>query len=256
MKIIGIDPAPLKKNVIFDGETFRRLSVDALKAYLDGMGEDVLVCWNAPLNRGDSHGHGGFFSRRIERFLRSRMTGMPEGLGAVGYAACPHWTVSQYCLGYPVINEASVKKEGYRFELLESGSCPGMGRYVVETQPAASLWLLLRDRVVSREWPYRGNGEFRQEIVDKLFKLPCFSSELRALKHNLEDEYRLSHDQFPRHLRRFDEGMVDAFVAWLTGRMYSENGGRAKILGDRRSGTMLLAYDREFFDAFDRYGVG
>ena len=256
MKIIGIDPAPLKKNVLFDGEAFRRLSVDALKTYLDGIGEDVLVCWNAPLNRGENNGYGGFFVRRVERFLRSRITGLPAAACAEGYAACPQWAVSQYCLGYPVTNEAYVKKEGYRFRLLESGACPETGRYVVETQPAVSLWLLLHDRIVSGEWPYRENGEFRQEVVDKLFRLPCFSEELRALKHSLADEFRLYHDQFPRHLRTLDESTLDAFVAWLTGRMYRENGGRAKILGDRRSGSMLLAYDRELFDAFERYSVG
>lgn len=259
MKIIGIDPAPLKKNVLFDGEVFRSLSVEALKQYLDGIGEDVLICWDSPLNRGTNNGYGGFHTRRIERFLQSRITGIPKGIETSGYAECTQWTVSQYCLGYPIANEAYVKTDGYKFRLLESGACPLSGQYVVETQPGVSLWLLLRDRIRSVEWRYKGkkgNRELNQEIVNKLFRMPFFSGALKPVKQKLEEEYRLTYDPFPLNTQIMESGMLDAFVAWLTGFMYQEGSGKAKLLGDHRSGSILLAYDKDFFTAYDNYLVG
>ena len=259
MKIIGIHPAPVKKNVLFDGEGFRCLSVEAMKRSLDGIGEDVLICWDAPLNRGTNNGYRGFHTRRIERFLQSRVTPLPGGIETHGYADSTKWAVSQYCLGYPIANEDFVNRDGYKFRLLEGGACPCSGQYVVETHPGVSLWLLLRDRVRSAQWGYRGkegNRELKQEIVNALFKLPVFSQELLPVKQALGREYRISYDPFPLHSRIIENSMLDAFAAWLTGFLYQDNSGRAQVLGDRHSGSMLLAYDKDFFTAFDNYRVG
>jgi len=259
MKIIGIEPAPLKKNVLFDGETFACLSAEELKRYLDGMEEDILICWDAPLNRGTNNGYGGFYRRQIERFLQSRLTGLPAGIGIQGYAASTAWAVSQYCLGYPITNEAYVRTDGYKFRLLEAGCCPERGQFVVETHSSVTLWLLLHEQVRSVEWRYRGKSgsrELRQELVDKLFRLPCFSGELSRLKERLQQAYRLSHEQSPLEVQILESERLDAFVAWLTGFMFRANAGEARVLGDHRSGTMLLAYEREFFNAFEHYLVG
>ena len=105
MKVIGIDPAPSKKTVIYnDIDGFTEIEADKLKKYLDdefkNSEEDILICWDAPLTGGMPEkfkgGYNPFYQRKIEILINKIMPKV-EGISTLPYAKCPHWTITQYC---------------------------------------------------------------------------------------------------------------------------------------------------------------
>jgi len=113
MKVIGIDPAPSKKTVIYnDIDGFTEIEADKLKKYLDdefkNSEEDILICWDAPLTGGKPinfnqkiEKYNPFYQRKIEQLINA--TVQVKGISTMGYAGCPHWSITQYCLGLPQI---------------------------------------------------------------------------------------------------------------------------------------------------------
>ena len=80
MKVIGIDPAPAKETVIYDGAKFITKDAVALKNYLEDIKkseDNVLICWDAPLTGGLSEnfedGDSPFYQRRIEQLINKIM---------------------------------------------------------------------------------------------------------------------------------------------------------------------------------------
>src|SRR5687767_3398250 len=90
VKIIGIDPAPTKGLDVFDGSDHRFLLAEA-HAFIGGLrkGDNVLVCWDAPLTGpaggvvGGGAPSGSAFSQRpIEQFFSRNRHGfkVPSGI--------------------------------------------------------------------------------------------------------------------------------------------------------------------------------
>ena len=53
MKVLGIDPAPAKDSVIFDGNEFQHFSPKQLKEHIDRLSmqeESLFIAWDAPLS--------------------------------------------------------------------------------------------------------------------------------------------------------------------------------------------------------------
>lgn len=136
-RVVGIDPAPSKGLMVFDpaGESVFT-QVPAIKARewcytnLAGRGQTVVTGWDAPLT---AEFTCGYYERPVEKLL-SGMLG--DGVSVRAYAGCPHWAITQDCLGLPF----KLAKNPNRLRPVAT-SCPpaGEGSWVVETHPAVSL---------------------------------------------------------------------------------------------------------------------
>jgi len=53
MRVLGIDPAPAKDSVMFDGKEFQHFSPKQLKEHIDGLSKQeelLFIAWDAPLS--------------------------------------------------------------------------------------------------------------------------------------------------------------------------------------------------------------
>lgn len=77
----------------------------------------------------------------IEKYIMPECP--PEGISTKSFSQCPHWVISQYCLGHPQIVKP---KKDSRFQLIiTEQEISSKGKYVVEVHPALAIWLWLKD---------------------------------------------------------------------------------------------------------------
>ncbi len=251
MKVIGIDPAPSKKSVIYDGIEFRKVDAHKLRSFIKELAKEpkVLVGWDAPLGAATDKDEFDLYSRKIERFFNNQRKGLgiPKGISTLGYAGCPHWTISQYVLGLPLLNEELQRRGALHYlnhndELIEHSHC------VVETHPALSLYILLRHRLEEDplfskgSWQYKGN-------IPKKEKNARIDRILNALN---EHETAKKHMGFLSH-KELDDDSLDALVCYIVTSMFVHEPGSAVIYGDERRGSFLLPYDAAYYEAFEKF---
>ena len=250
MTILGIDPAPSKKSILFDGNSFKSFSVKELKDYLDGVGENIFVAWDAPLSGADE----SFSIRKIESFfyLRSKTAKhleIPKGISTLGFSTCPHWTISQYIFAYPVMNYDYVCNLEWNLIMSENEINSDSSKQLTEIHPALSLWILLKNEIDSElffdSWQYKGRDKNldailkrRQIIVDKLVELN-FTKSIILVTPDLKDKMQQSDDY------------LDAFVCWLLAKKLLDGSLEVKIYGDKKRGSFLLPYDEEIYNYWE-----
>lgn len=238
MKILGIDPAPAKDSIIFDGERFLYKTPQELKSYIDNIKDATFIAWDAPLSAAVSQKDFSLTIRRVERFFYrqgryAKELGIPKGVSTLGYSSCPHWTVSQYIFGLPVINEEFVK--GLKWNLvMEPSQIQKSHLQITEAHPALSLWILLREELkdeplFSSSWQYKGYSSSDKDInkrkemlVKKLLSHPL-------VKNIVTGDIKISTD---------DE--LDAFVCYILGYLAVNEPNHSLILGDKINGSFLL----------------
>ncbi len=257
LRVIGIDPAPGKDSVVFDGSSFNGYSPENLAVYLDELKsrKDVLICWDAPLtgpaNLGNSSTQKHDLTKRlIERFFTNKKLSerfrVPPGISVQGYAACQHWTISRRLLGLPRVGLYD-QKEGLPFELMTSESDKPIedGAYVVEVHPALAMWLWFQDSPEKiSDWHYKGQkrkGHERNEQLKEFVRL----LETALSQWDMADSINDQEIETDDHL--------DAFVAWLLGTLWLEGGNKVVLLGDTESGSMLLPNVEGLVDSFDGF---
>ena len=72
MRILGIDPAPSKETILFDGSEFLQFKARELKAYIEEESRnhpDILICWDAPLSAAIDKDNFSLTIRKIESFF-------------------------------------------------------------------------------------------------------------------------------------------------------------------------------------------
>mgnify|MGYP000600770917 CR=1 FL=1 len=72
MKILGIDPAPVKNSVIFDGVAFKTFNAQELKQYIQELQNkyhDVFIAWDAPLSGAITDLNFNLYERKIEKYF-------------------------------------------------------------------------------------------------------------------------------------------------------------------------------------------
>jgi len=202
MVVLGIDPAPAKQSVIFDGKRFYHFTP-----------KEMLI---------------------------------PEGISTLGFASCPHWSISQYIFGYPVI-EPNYHK-GMKFELVmdnEGLFKKRAGHFITEIHPALFMWILLKESIddvlFMDSWKCKGDSSNSTKkrshlIVDHLFAL--------AITQEYIDTSTIT-------ITSDDE--LDAFVCWLMGRAFVESDKKIRIYGDSKRGSFLLPYDKTIYESFKRF---
>jgi len=235
IKVIGVDPAPSKNSVLFDGKDFKSFKFEELKEYIQNISKiysDLLVCWDAPL----AGSKDSLTIRKIERFFyqnskNAKELSIPKGISTLGYASLPHWSISQYIFGLPIINK-ELQKEG-KFKLLTS-NIPIKGLYIAETHPALSMWIILKNRIDIKDWIYKGRkGD--KKLIKKFHEALMEIEEIR--------------DIAPSNLKIENDDQLDAFVTYIVGKLYLKDS--ATIYGDNDFGAFLLPKDNDLLKRID-----
>ncbi len=213
--------------------------------------ESLFIVWDAPLSAAIDEENFSLSIRKIERFFNrngrhAKELQIPEGILTLGFSSCPHWTLSQYILGHPIINPHFCRNTEFELvmdnEILQKSR---VGHSITEIHPALSMWILLKDiiddELFDASWKYKGDSSKETKkrshiIVEHLFALEFVQEyiDTTSLRITTDDE-------------------LDAFVCWLMGRALINNDPRVTIYGDRSNGSFLLPYDVEIYNKLNSY---
>ena len=260
MKVIGIDPAPAKETVIYDGAKFITKDAVALKNYLEDIKkseDNVLICWDAPLTgiasvkaiekfkeylsnleKKKKPKWSPLEARIIEKYIA--LQDIPKAISTNSFSQCPHWTITQYCLGLPQIFQPETPQSNLPFNLISEQKLPSASKNVVEVHPALALWLWLNEDSSITRWDYKDNKGTLKNLAEKLFtkleKQPAITIKNDKIQVTVFGKEKDMNDD---HL--------DAYIAWLLGTLWLENENKNKVLlvGNKNTGAMLLPTDKK-----------
>ena len=251
MKVFGIDPAPSKRSILFDGQRFLSLSPQALKKFIYSLSEPAFIGWDAPLGASIDEECFDLYSREIERFFNNqrKALGIPKGISTLGYAGCPHWTITQYIFSLPILNP-SMQRSSEFFHIESKDELERHRFLVAETHPALSIWLFLKDHLrenalFADSWQYKGNiaKSLKQErlcaIADALF----------------ETEIVKKLDIAPDVKKRVkeDDDHLDAFVCYVVSTLFVRGSEAVALYGDAKRGSFLLPYEAKIYKEFENF---
>lgn len=249
--VFGIDPAPAKGLSVFSIETgFQQVALSESVEFMDSLSarKNLLVCWDSPLT-GPSHGYesgerlvsGDLTQRSIEQFFSRGLHGFktPRGISVRGYAGCPHWTVSQYLLGLPVISSRFQEEKNLPFELITSDAQPvGERPAIIEVHPAVALWLWLRDVHEIKNWMYKKDPAIREQVWKSLCEIDAFSS-CFGVTGPPETE---------------NDDQLDALIAFVLGTLWIRKDSEVVLLGNGQSGCLLLPRSSGLVESWRVFG--
>lgn len=258
MLVLGIDPAPSKQSIVFDGKKFRCFTPYNLKRFIDKVTyryEDIFIAWDAPLSGGTQKSEFNLYERKIEKFFnrlykKNRTFDIPKGISTLGFASCSHWTISQYVFGYPCMNYEVSTNHKYKLINHQNDINYKSTKQLTEIHPALSMWIILKDKVdeaiLGDSWVYKGSDDKnktifkrRSYLVDCLFNLEFISS------MNFSDDIKEQVIQ--------NDDKLDAFVCFIVVKLLMEKNSLAKIYGDKINGSFLLFYDKFIENDMERY---
>lgn len=262
MKVIGIDPAPAKDTVIYDGEKFIEIPAIELKKYLEIFKEDTLICWDAPLTGGlptnfdqGKKEYNPFSQRKIEQLINGDNKTI-KGISTRGYAECSHWAITQHCFGLPLINDKFKPLETpTTFKLITSHNerkeLSSKKNYIVEVHPALALllWLIEENKIEGDDkWNYKKNKETFNILVNKLFKKIEIPQAIAEPKDDGDGKYKVKVTVIKNKVEKNSEKIMkddhlDAYIAWQLGTLWLEKENEVLLVGNHDTGLMLLPND-------------
>ncbi len=248
IQIIGIDIAPGKNSTIYDGgRKIESKNQDELVCFLKELKESadtVILCWDAPLTgpqlttKENYYFSEGDFTKRL---IEKKYNNAPKGISVLGYASCPHWAITKFLTGYPIIGDFCKKNEDLPFQLItEEKELVVNEKYIVEVHPALSMWLMMVNHESQEKinWIYKGShGKGNFATFKKTF-FKILNSNYKI--DNLNQE---KIDGLDKQILNDDH--LDAFVAWLMGYMWVHKIGNIMPLGNIREGCILLPKKKE-----------
>ena len=263
MKVIGIDPAPAKETVIYDGEKFMTKDAVALKNYLEDIKkseDNVLICWDAPLTgmasvkaiekfkeylnnleKKKTPKWSPLEARIIEKYIA--LQDIPKGISTNSFSQCPHWTITQYCLGLPqIFQPEKIYPSNVPFNLITEQKLPSEDKNVVEVHPALALWLWLKENNPIKDndkWNYKKNETTFKTLTELLFK----KAELLLGKQQAFDISKIEvtvikSKEETVEAKTMTDDHFDAYIAWLLGALWLKN--EVILVGNKNTGAMLL----------------
>ena len=227
MKVIGIDPAPAKETVIYDGEKFIEVpAIELKKEYLDKLEEGTLICWDAPLTGMATEDAIRNFQQYLEALAKSKKkkkpkwspleariiekyialqdpTTIPKGISTLPYTGCSHWAITQHCFGLPLINDEFKPPETLKtFKLITSQNerekLSSNKKNIIEVHPALALWLWLKKANEAKsefdsefDWDYKKNKETFKILAKQLFDKFGQPKAITEPKDQANEKYRI-----------------------------------------------------------------
>ncbi len=222
--VLGIDPAPRKTTVVFDGLVFRTISATNLRTRIRELlpvEGPALVAWGAPVSFSHHGASANFWDRLVDHqaaswLLRHVGTVADKAVSVQPFSSCSHWCLSCHVLGLPFWDA------GDRFHLAASPRDVVDPRCAIEVHPSMALaewWVHCRiDSVLPR---YKGSRSAAQFIVSQLSA--CLAA---------------SGARPPPTEEFLDDDHLDAWVAWRIGRDFLD--GRAWWHGTPAEGGYVL----------------
>lgn len=252
-KIIGIDPGMSKASTVCmlndkNEIVIKDYSHDELRILLDENAkgkEKVLICWDAPLtgigepNKSNDYLRNDFTQRKIEQFFSRQDYGYktPKGISVLGYGGCPHWTISQHMLGYPIMGRFQTQLEDLPYKLLHSEEeLSKYNKLLVEVHPAVALWMWISKTF--KIWNYKKDNERLQTFVNELFV-----NEKSRIIENLKIPKITTDDE------------LDALITFLLGYFLINEPKKVMILGNNETGSFLLPFDKDCKSSFERHKI-
>jgi len=216
-RLIGIDPAPKKPALVYDGDVFRSIEPRNLRNHIIDTARgcsSLLIAWDAPLSFDSTEPFYDFYDRLVDKAARSWIKKQvaekrfsKKAISVRAFAGLPHWAISCFTLGLPF---------GERPDSLELlGHVPTQeqtGVFAVEVHPAVAMgaqWISL-------------------QLNDPF---PCYKSNPTACAEIAE---RLS---FPEDAGKNDD-TLDAYAAYWLGQLFLS--GEASWLGDPDRGGYIM----------------
>lgn len=233
--VIGIDPASSasKGCYVFCPEKGldESLQVPQLRERLHAWSsENVLVCWDAPLNgppTPDDADPGSLTQRRVETTLSALIKELP-GVTVRGYSGLTHWTVTRHLLGLPRVGPYDLPEQALPLKLVfKLGDLEPNRGAVVEVHPTPAAWYWM-DQSKSTWLAYKGKGvsaEMKRERVASMWR--------QLVAHYASD---VSDDLA---MPSPSDDAFDARIAWLLGRAWLRGKG-VHMWGSREAGGMLM----------------
>lgn len=164
-EVLGIDPAPSKDTVVFDGTDFTRVKPNDLRGWLTArLTPDTLVSWDAPLAFDPAK---SFYTRPVDKVLKAMCADEPA-VNVAPFANLSHWAITCHALGYPF-----GEPPGNLTLVADPSELPSQRPAVIECHPAVAMlvwWRLHR----SEAFPSYKSGPKAQrtaaliEVVDVL----------------------------------------------------------------------------------------
>jgi hypothetical protein len=249
-KIICIDPGMSKASTVCmlndnNEIVIKDYSHDELRELLDenySSQEKVLICWDAPLtvmatpNKSSAYLDNDFTQRKIEQFFSRKEYGYktPKGISVLGYGGCPHWTITQHMLGYPIMGRHQKQQSELPYQLIHSESdIKTHKKLLVEVRPAVALWMWISKTF--KIWNYKKDSERLQTFVKELFK---------------KESSRINEDIKIPEITTDDQ--LDALIAFLLGYFLINEPDKVMILGNQETGSFLLPFDKKCIDIFEK----
>jgi predicted RNase H-like nuclease len=168
--VIGIDPAPTKPAVLYDGTVFRSVTPPQIRKDIIDAAQgcsSLLIAWDAPLSFANTDFYDRLVDKAARAWIKKQVTEghfSPKAVNARPFAGLAHWAISCFTLGLPF------GKPPHGLTLL-----PGVptqeqiGLFAVEVHPAVAMgakWISLQ---FSDPFPrYKGNPTACAEIAQRL----------------------------------------------------------------------------------------
>lgn len=250
-KIIGIDPGMSKASTVCmlndkNEIVITDYSHDELRILLDEnakSNEKVLIAWDAPLtgiaepSKSSNYLRNDFTQRKIEQFFSrsSYSNKTPKGISVLGYGGCPHWTISQHMLGYPIMGRFQKQANELPYRLIHSkDELDKYSKLLVEVHPAVALWMWVSKTF--KIWNYKKDKKRLQTFVNELFK---------------NDQSKII-DKMKIPLVETDD-QLDALIAFLLGYFLINQPDKVMFLGNDISGSFVLPNnDKMFYDFLEK----
>ena len=222
MSVIGIDPAPVKPTVTFDGSEFHVVKPGDLRGWVEEAlrkQPETLIAWDAPLAFDPTT---SFYSRAVDKKLAAAAVDEPS-INTAHFANLSHWSITCHVLGYPFGNPPC------GLQLVDAmPEMPG-APLLIEVHPAFALFQWWRSAGAEGPVPAykRGGRAARMGAAEKL--LDHVGAELRGL-----DNLRVA-------LARGDtpaDDLLDAAVAYEVGCRFTE--GTTETIGSLVAGFIVL----------------
>lgn len=195
----------------------------------------MLICWDAPLFHSNDEyldaTQTPYYTRNIEAFF-SKKNGiaLPSGISVLGYAGCPHWSITQALTGYPLVH-SFFKGFDPPFELVFDKN--KITKSIVEVHPAVAIWIWCKGETPKiDDWHYKGPKKVTKTF-DSIIEILKRKGIIEGIDITTDDQ-------------------LDAYIAWKLG-MEWITGNIVYILGNNETGAFLLPYKKSIFDKFGKF---